>query len=88
MSTQIMAPFSREQVINLNNFQTKSGMHPFTCGGDRGDEAHQAYADTWGGEPGQLVAYLSGWKCPVCDYRQDWAHGFMADGSWRRVVTV
>lgn len=26
-----------------------------------------------------LVATQFGWKCPVCDYRQNWAHSFMAD---------
>jgi hypothetical protein len=25
-----------------------------------------------------LVATESGWICTVCDYKQNWAHGFMA----------
>lgn len=25
-----------------------------------------------------LIATENGWVCPVCDYKQDWAHSFMA----------
>jgi hypothetical protein len=31
----------------------------------------------------ELVATLSGWICPTCGYRQDWAHTFMVNGAWR-----
>lgn len=73
------APFTDEQVKNLNDFQAFGRFHPFTCGGNRSSEAHRAYAEVHGGDLGQLVATNEGWRCPVCDYRQDWAHGFMAD---------
>ena len=45
-------------------------MHPFTCCG----EAHALNSPT-------LIATADGWRCPrpECDYRQDWAHSFMAD---------
>ena len=36
--------------------------------------------------PEVLIATPDGWICPSCDYTQDWAHGFMADGSWRAVA--
>ncbi len=26
-----------------------------------------------------LIATKEGWKCPVCEYKQNWAHSFMAD---------
>ena len=68
----ITAPFTPEQVEALNFYQTSGVGHPFTCGGNRTDEKHLD------GE-GILVAEESGWKCPFCDYTQDWAHEFMAD---------
>lgn len=63
------APFTDEQVRNLNDYQRASFMHPFTCGVCSDD----------------LIAEREGWRCPTpgCTYTQDWAHDFMADGSWR-----
>jgi len=26
-----------------------------------------------------LIATENGWICPVCDYKQDWAHNFMTE---------
>jgi hypothetical protein len=65
----ILAPWTPEQVRNLNAFQSGGGMHPFTCGKDHGAQAVA------------LIARTDGWHCsaPPCDYRQDWAHAFMAD---------
>jgi hypothetical protein len=65
----IHAPWTPEQVRNLNAFQSGGGMHPFTCGKDHGAQAMA------------LIARTDGWHCsaPPCDYRQDWAHAFMAD---------
>ena len=76
MMTQ--APWTPEQVEALNKWQREGPFHPFTCGGDRGDEAHRKYAEQ-NNDPdfGLLVATPEGWKCPVCDYKQDWAHDFM-----------
>ena len=75
---KIEAPFTPEQVSYLNAFQNSGRFHPFTCGGDRGDEAHTAYRAEHGGDFGQLVATAEGWICPVCGYRQTWAHDFTA----------
>jgi len=59
----IKAPWTKEQVENLNRFQKFEYTHPFTCGNNGcGDE---------------LVAHEEGWKCPSCDYTQDWAHEHM-----------
>lgn len=59
--------FTEEQVRHLNEFQ-QGPLHPFTCGNNhKGDRV--------------LFATVRGWICPCCDYTQDWAHSFMADGS-------
>lgn len=71
-SQLIYAPFSKEQVGVLNQFQRLQNFHPFTCGGNRTDDAHLD------GE-GVLVATEQGWVCPFCDYKQKWALEFMAD---------
>ncbi len=81
MAEQIKAPFTPEQVANLNAYQAARRFHPFTCGGDRKDADHVAYqAQHPRQDFGQLVATQQGWECPVpgCTYTQDWAHGFMA----------
>lgn len=59
----IEAPFTDEQVENLNAFQKSNRYHPFTCGGQCSDSV--------------LVATNAGWICPRCDYTQCWAHEFM-----------
>lgn len=69
------APWTPEQVASLTGFQQRGSMHPFTCGRD---ECRRAT----GSEP--LTATVGGWVCPHCDYRQDWAHAWMADWSWQR----
>lgn len=70
----IYAPFDEQQVRNLNDFQVSSYMHPFTCAGE-------GCKDEIGDRP--LRAAADGWHCTHCGYTQDWAHCFMADGSWR-----
>lgn len=50
-------------------------MHPFTCP-NRGDLAHNIKS-IGARDHGMLIATKEGWRCPACDYRQDWAHGFM-----------
>lgn len=60
----INAPWTDEQVDALNRYQRAGYFHEFTCGKDQCRAA--------------LVAQADGWACPRCDYRQDWAHAFMA----------
>jgi hypothetical protein len=64
----IRPPWSERQVATLNRLQASGLMHPFTCGA-----AHPLHQT--------LIAETDGWHCPdeSCDYRQDWAHSFMAD---------
>lgn len=72
----ITAPWTPEQVENLNGFQRSGWYHPFTCGNDT--------CRTQDRSP--LTATAGGWTHP-CGYTQDWAHQFMADGSWRAAAT-
>lgn len=76
-----MSVFTPEEVESLNAYQRAGVFHPFTCGGNRTDEAHLD------GE-GILLATVDGWVCPYCDYTQDWAHPEMTDGSWRNSGTL
>ncbi|MEW2302058.1 hypothetical protein AB0958_19130 [Streptomyces sp. NPDC006655] len=68
--TVLTAPWSEDQVANLNRHQRAGVFHPFTCG--RRDEHRD--------NPGVLVATVDGWRCPAagCEYVQAWAHRFMA----------
>ena len=61
----IKAPFTKEQVKALNEYQLFELSHGFTCGKCGS----------------LLEATEEGWICPEkdCDYTQDWAHGFMTD---------
>jgi hypothetical protein len=78
MSTGIraLAPFTAAQVESLNGYQHSGAGHPFTCGNEdcRGPD-HLAGREV-------LQAAEDGWHCG-CGYIQNWAWGFMADGSWR-----
>lgn len=73
-SEVVTAPFTTEQVESLNGYQSSGVMHEFTCG--NGGHSH-----------GRLRATSDGWVCDFegCDYTQDWAHAFMADGGWREM---
>jgi hypothetical protein len=70
---QINSPFSPEQVARLFEYQLAYQFHPFTCA-HRGDGKHLQI----GSDLGMLIPTVRGWICPFCDYRQDWAHSFMA----------
>lgn len=69
--SRIVAPWTKEQVDALNNYQQGYGVHPYTCA-----RAHLRQTP--------LVATTNGWKCssPLCDYTQSWAHSFMAEKGW------
>ena len=62
----LLVPWTAEQVDALNRWQRAGIVHEFTCPRDHeGDRT--------------LVATRDGWICCHCDYRQDWAHAFMAE---------
>ena len=79
MSAKITPPWSPGQVEALNLYQRRSPMHPFTCP-DRDDGNHAVLDGEF--DFGILVATPSGWICPDCDYRQEWAHNWMAESDW------
>lgn len=63
----IFAPFTAEQIEGLNRWQNAGYVHEFTC-----PTNHESSRT--------LIATEGGWHCPFCDYRQNWAHDFMASG--------
>lgn len=65
---RIDAPFTDEQVENLNAFQENMLAHPFTCDGSGCGQDVSAI----------LKATNEGWICPCGKYKQNWAHEFMA----------
>lgn len=63
------APWTEQQVANLNAWQARPDVHPFTCPGDKPDcEAHR-----------DLIATPAGWVCQCGRFTQHWAHDFMSD---------
>jgi len=65
----IKAPFTPEEVEQLNKWQQAGYVHPFTCPKEHLSDANE------------LIATPEGWKCPdpKCGYTQHWAHNYMAD---------
>ena len=67
-SDSVVAPWTDEQVANLNAFQN-GGWHPFT-------------GENSAGEIVDLIATKQGWVAdPGGEVVQLWANSFMADGS-------
>jgi hypothetical protein len=75
-----VAPWSADEVASLNGYQDSTVLHPFTC----------ANHELHGSNRVELTATVVGWMClePGCDYTQNWAHPWMADGSWQDLDTV
>lgn len=62
--------------------------HPLTCGGDRGNEAHRAYAETVGLDWGELEFFEDGsFRCPVCEYVERAPGAIALAGSLGRAAT-
>lgn len=78
MAEKQQAPFSNNQVDNLNAFQQLGNFHPFTCDRHAAEcEVNQRPRDY--SKDGVLIATNEGWVCPCGKYTQNWAHGFMAE---------
>ena len=81
----IKAPFTKEQVENLNKYQKSNLFHPFTCCSPENiSECLRATKEIngefiKGTSDGKLIATEDGWVCPCGKYKQNWAHKFMAD---------
>lgn len=73
---EIKAPFTDEQVKNLNDYQTTGRFHPFTC---CSPEEIIECTRANGTSEGLLVATNDGWICPCGKYTQNWAHKFMTE---------
>lgn len=76
----IKAPWTDEQVDNLNRFQHSGSFHPFTCG--LWGMTRKLYGRENAKDCGYLlVATKDGWVCsrPGCPYTQDWAHDGMVN---------
>ena len=80
------APFTNEEVNNINDFQFVSGFHPFTCCSPehiteckRQNPAFLPEGQTWDPKvnDGVLKASNDGLICPCGKYTQDWVHEFM-----------
>lgn len=65
MSDLVRAPWTPQQVDNLNAWQARGNVHPYTCTGDHGDQRERT-----------LLATEEGWICRTCGYTQDWAWEF------------
>lgn len=63
------APWTDEEVDNINHFQSSGVYHPFTC-----NCPHPV-------RNSRLIAYNDGLRCEHCGYRQAWVFGYMADGT-------
>ena len=59
MSSKWIAPWNDEQIEALEAWQANPQVHPYTCGRD---SSHAS-----------LVPMRGGWRCPDCDYTQNWA---------------
>jgi len=58
------------EVLNAIQLASLMRVHPATCGGDRGDDAHKEYQAIHGGDFGELVQTENGLICPVCGWKQ------------------
>jgi hypothetical protein len=63
------APWTDQEVANINEFQRGGAFHPFTCACP-----HPQRND-------RLVAHNDGLRCDHCGFTQTWVHSFMSDGS-------
>lgn len=84
---KIKAPFTKEEVEKLNEYQKQGKFHPFTCcSPEEIPECLRAVKEVdgkiiEGTSDGILIAREEGWICPCGKYTQDWAYSFMAGGG-------
>lgn len=64
--------WTEDQVKSANEFQQSGCFHPFTCGNEKCRDV--------------LKATKKGWVCPSCDYTQDWAHEWMLNDMWKKML--
>jgi len=85
MTEMIEAPFTDEQVRNINDFQNGGNRHPFTCCSPEeitectraGKMVDGKYVQGTSG--GLLIASNDGMVCPCGEYEQHWVYKIMTD---------
>jgi hypothetical protein len=73
---EIKAPFTKEQVEKLNDYQINGNFHPFTCCSPKEIKECQRAS---GENEGLLMATEEGWVCPCGKDKQDWVYEFMIE---------
>lgn len=71
----ITAPFTKDQIEKLNEWQKSGRFHPFTCCSPRDIPECQRRSRL---NDGELIPTENGWVCPCGKFTQNWAHDFMA----------
>jgi hypothetical protein len=67
------APWTEDEVRNLEDWQSCPWVHAYTCG-------HCRDADPLCDDEHALVPTVYGWRCPTCDMRQNWCMALMVNG--------
>lgn len=68
---KIIAPFTVEQVVLLEIWQTSRGFHSFTCCSHNNCERRKQPNE------GALIPSTDGWVCPCGEWKQNWCHDYM-----------
>jgi hypothetical protein len=75
---KINAPFTEEQVKNLNDYQDFGSFHLFTCCSPSDVPKCERVS---GKSEGSLIATKNGWVCPCGKYTQTWTWKFMTESQ-------
>lgn len=67
---KVLAPFTTDQMISINDYQLHGPFHSYTC---KNNSRHL------------LMAYANGLSCDFCSYIQDWVWDWTANGHWRKM---
>ena len=67
---KVLAPFTTNQMISINDYQLRGPFHSYTC---KNNSRHL------------LMAYANGLSCDFCSYSQDWVWDWTANGHWRKM---
>jgi hypothetical protein len=68
------APWTPEEVRNLEAWQASPRFHPYTCTYCRDADGYPLQDEH------RLVPTTNGWRCPTCNMRQNWCYRPMLDG--------
>ena len=71
----LIAPWTKDQVENLEKWQTTGWVHPFTCFGEGDCKINERE------DQGILQPTVDGWICPCGKYTQNWATESQLSGN-------